>query len=220
MEENVLNTENTLAKSNDNCKTNCCSKLTFYFSIISLLGVIVLFILFFFGKKDDISTRVMDIKNKTVSVGYVNSDTIMENYLLVKNMKDSLKVKQDIAEKSLLAKQTAFKSSVLAYQNKMKANLLSIDEATKTEKILSQQQEDLYTLNDEMTSQLAAEELKINNMLQDSIINFLNRYNKKYQFDYILGFARGGGILYANDSLNITKEILDGLNREYKTEKK
>ncbi|MFH0867627.1 MAG: OmpH family outer membrane protein [Bacteroidota bacterium] len=227
MEENTLNpeknpTDNKGAGSHDDtCKTNCCSKLSFYFSILSLLGVIVLFILYFFVNKgeSDINNEVSKIQKKTVSIGFVNSDTIMENYILVKNMKDSLEAKQTAAEASFTAQQTAFENSVLDYQTKMKANTLSIDEATKKETLLTQQQEYLYQLNEELSTKLAEEEVKLNAMLQDSIMNFLKRYNEKYHFDYILGFAPGSGILYANDSLDITNDVLEGLNKDYKSEK-
>lgn len=227
MEENTLNTgsgttDNKIAgSSDDNCKTNCCGKLSFYFSILSLLGVIALFILYFFMNKgeNDINDEVSKIQKKTVSIGFVNSDTIMENYSLVKSMKDSLEAKQAAAEASFTAQQTAFENSVLDYQTKMKANLLSIDEATKTEALLTQQQEYLYTLNEELSTKLTEEEVKLNTMLQDSIMNFLKRYNLKYNFDYILGFAPGSGILYANDSLDITRDVLEGLNKDYKSEK-
>jgi outer membrane protein len=227
MEENILNTKNdptenkAAGTSEDKCKTNCCHKLSFYFSILSLLGVIVLFVLYFFVNKGEegINDEVSKIQKKTVSIGFVNSDSIMENYSLVKTMKDSLEAKQTAAEASYTAQQTAFEASVTDYQTKMQANSLSIEEAAKTEKLLTAQQEYLYKLNEELSTELADEEVKLNSMLQDSIMNFLHRYNKKYKFDYILGFAKGGGILYANDSLNITEDVLDGLNKEYTPEK-
>jgi outer membrane protein len=31
----------------------------------------------------------------------------------------------------------------------------------------------------------------------------------------VLSFTKGGGILYANDSLDITKNVVKGLNEEY-----
>jgi outer membrane protein len=219
MENNAI--ENKTEGAQDTCKCKCCHKLSFYFSLISLLGVMALFILYFFvgSNNNGINDKVSSIQKKDVSVGFVNSDTIMANYVLVKNMKDSLQAKQDAAEKNFTAQQTAFEASVTTYQTKMQANELSIAEATKTETTLTQQKEYLSQLYEELSTELANEELELNSMLQDSIMNFLHRYNKKYNFDYILGFAKGGGILYANDSLDITEDVLEGLNKEISTEK-
>ena len=40
----------------------------------------------------------------------------------------------------------------------------------------------------------------------------LKTLSSKIGYDYILSYSRGGQILLANDSLNITKEVLDLLN--------
>ena len=37
-------------------------------------------------------------------------------------------------------------------------------------------------------------------------------------YEFILGYQKGGGILLANDSLDITQQILEGLNKKYEAE--
>jgi outer membrane protein len=49
---------------------------------------------------------------------------------------------------------------------------------------------------------------------------YLKRYNRQYQFDYIMGYKAGGEILVSNDTLDITRSVLDGLNSEYHQRKK
>lgn len=214
---NIINNKNS-GSSEETCKTNCCSKISFYFSIVSLLGVITLFILYFFVNKGEMNNKVSKIQGKAVSVGFVNTDSILANYELVIMMRDSLEAKQTKAEAKYNAQESAFEASVLAYQKKVKANELSIAEATTTETQLTQQKEYLTQLYEELSTELTAAETEMYTASQDSIINFLKRYNKKYKFDYILGFAKGGGILLANDSLDITNDVLDGLNKEYQSE--
>ena len=143
----------------------------------------------------------------------------MKNYKLVKKVKIALEAKQKEAEDNFSIQQKTFETQVVEYQKKVKANSLSIEQAQNTEKNLSQKQESLLALKDELTQKLAEEEQSMNTMLQDSIINFLKRYNRKHNYDYILGFSKGSGILIANDSLELTKDVLDGLNKEYESEK-
>ena len=196
-----------------NCK--CC--LNLILNIIAIAGVIVLFILYFIGKSDSGSSKKKS-NNSSLYIGFVNSDSVMENYTLVKNVKDSLEAKQKKAETDFAAQQSIFEAMVTKYQKDLKANSLTIEQAQNTEKILTQKQENLLALKDELTQKLGEEELTMNIMLQDSIINFLKRYNSKHNYDYILGFSKGSGILIANDSLELTKDVLDGLNKEYKSE--
>jgi outer membrane protein len=57
--------------------------------------------------------------------------------------------------------------------------------------------------------------MDMNVALIDSVMNFLKRYNEKYKFDYILGFTKGGNILYANDTLDVTNDVIKELNAAY-----
>ena len=150
-----------------------------------------------------------------LSIGYINSDSLMKNYDFVKALKDSFEIKQKAAEANFSIQQKTFENEVLAYQSKVKANTLSIEQATATEKLLMQKQENLLKLKDELTQTLAEEEAKMSIMIQDTIISYIKRFNTEFNYDYILGFSQGGGILYANDSLDITKTILKGINKEY-----
>lgn len=206
-------------KEENRCEhRKCCHLPGLILNIISVIGVIILFILYFTDKNNSESS-VKKISNEGLKVGFVNSDSVMENYELVKNMKAALLKKQKAATENFTAQQSAFESQVLEYQKKVKANTISIEQAANTEKLLGQKQENLLALKEELTQNLADEEYKVNIMLQDSIINFLKRYNKNRNYDYILGYAKGGGILLAGDSLDLTKDVLYGLNKEYKEEK-
>lgn len=205
----------TQEKSCEHKKCRCC--LNLILNIISLTGVIVLLVLYFIGHTGSDSAKKS--KNSSLYIGFVNSDTVMANYSLVKNIKDSLVAKQTKAEADFTAQQSIFEALVTKYQKDLKANTLTIEQAQNTEKILTQKQESLLALKDELSQKLAEEELAMNTTLTDSIINYLKRYNRTHNYDYILGFSRGSGILVANDSLDLTKEVLDGLNKEYENDK-
>lgn len=221
MEEiNNTQTENTDKTRQCNTSNDCKCRLSLIMNLILFAGLVVLYILYFMDKKsEDINLSVLQKSNKTVSVGYVNSDSIMANYLLVEHMKDSLEIQTKKFEAQFNSAQNNFQAQVIEYQKKLKANALSIEQATATEKSLGQKQEALISMKDELTSKLAEQEFALNSVLQDSIMSCLKRYNKKYNFDYILGFSKGSGILYANDSLNITNEIIQELNKGYKSKK-
>ena len=60
----------------------------------------------------------------------------------------------------------------------------------------------------------------MNLRLLDTITNFLKRYNEIYKFDYILTYKMAGDILIANDTLDITNDVLKTLNKEYQERKK
>jgi len=207
-------------KKEESCqKKKCCHCMYHIFSIISLLGVIVLFILYFTGKSS-CSSSMMKSGNSAAVIAYVNSDTIMEHYDMVQELKSKIEAKEKLANDSFNMQQQNFEAEVTEYQKNMQANKLSIAQAQATEKYLGQKQQNLAALKEELTQKLTNDELKLNGELLDSITNFLKRYNRKHNFDYIFGVAKGSNVLYAGDSNDITKDVLKNINREYKENRK
>jgi outer membrane protein len=73
---------------------------------------------------------------------------------------------------------------------------------------------------DQYTQQVAEQEMNMNIRLVDSVTAFLKRFNRNYHFDYIMGFKTGGEILVSNDTMDITRTVLEELNKEYQQRKK
>ena len=198
-------------------KCKCCINLIL--NIIAMAGIIVLFILYFTGYSCSHSPGAKFNKT-TAPIGFVNSDSVMANYEFVKVIKVSLEAKQKEAEDNFSVQQKTFETQVAEYQKKIQANSITNDQAKNTERILAEKQQNLLDLKDQLTQTLSEEQYKMNIMLLDSITNFLKRYNQKYNYNYIFGYSKGSNLLFANDSLDLTKEVIKGLNKEYKSQKK
>jgi outer membrane protein len=77
------------------------------------------------------------------------------------------------------------------------------------------EQQKLYELREKYSAEIARQEYDLNLVLIDSLNNFLSRYNKTVNYDYILSYSRGGNILVANDSLDITNSVIKLINKEF-----
>jgi outer membrane protein len=216
MENETTNIPLEENKKEEKCECKkCCHCFYHILNIISVLGVIVLFVLYFTGRSS-CGSGLKKSGNSSTIVAYVNSDTIMEHYDLVQELKSKIEAKEKLANDSFNMQQQNFEAEVNEYQKNVQANKLSIAQAQATEKYLGQKQQNLAALKEELTQKLSNDELKMNGELIDSIMNFLKRYNRKHNYDYVFGFAKGSNILFANDSLDITKEVLKDINKEYK----
>ena len=51
---------------------------------------------------------------------------------------------------------------------------------------------------------------KFNKTLRDSVQSFLKEYNKDMHFDMIIS-KQGDNVLYANEKLDITREVVNGM---------
>ena len=67
-----------------------------------------------------------------------------------------------------------------------------------------------------MENELAQETQKYNEALRDSLMSFLDAYNKDKKFDLILT-KQGDNILYAAKRFDITSDVINGLNKGYKS---
>lgn len=186
--------------------------------LVALAGVIVLFVLHFTGsssKNNTMSGAVDKAKNGAISVAFVNNDSILNNYELVKKMRADLEAKGLRLEGEVAAKQKAFEKDAAYFQEQVKKKAISEQSAQEIYGQLQQNQQSIYQLRDRYAAELQQSEMDMNVALIDSVMNFLKRYNDKYKFDYILGFTKGGNILFANDTLDVTKDVIKELNSAY-----
>jgi outer membrane protein len=205
------NEQTALTKSNVN-------PLFLALNLVTLAGVIILFILYFTGSGSKINTSegALAKANKgAISVAFVNNDSILSHYELVKKMRADLEAKGKRLEGEVAAKQQAFEKDAAYFQEQVKKKAISDQSAQEIYGQLQQNQQQIYQLRDKYAAELQQSEMDMNVALIDSVMNFLKRYNDKYKFDYILGFTKGGNILYANDTLDVTNDVIKELNSAY-----
>jgi len=202
------------------CKPNSCMhKIHCVMNVLTFIGMIVLFILFFNQKKSDTTVASSKATNANYSIAFVNSDSIMSQYKQFGVYKTQLENAKMRMEEEMAAKAKKFQAEVEDYQKKVQSYAISSDQAQKTEAALMQKQQQLSDLKDNMSNKLMEMELTNQTILFDSILSALKSYNKDHNFDYILGYSKGSGILYANEKFDITAPIVEILNKNMEKEK-
>ena len=109
------------------------------------------------------------------------------------------------------------------YQDYLKngANLTLTQQQNK-EAELKQRAERMSTLEQELTAKIMERQMAENTKLLNAIFAFIREYNNEnQQFDIILRKTfNDSPTLYLNPAMDITDEIVNGLNEEYKNLKK
>lgn len=160
-----------------------------------------------------------DSANKAELIVYVNSDTLLNNYEYFKTVKAQFEEKSKKAQADLTAKGTAFQREVAAYQQN--AANLSADQRASTEERLARKQQELATYNQNAGNALANEEAQENEKLYNKVSDFLKDFAKTKGYKMVLTYSKANPtVLYADSSLDVTKEVVNGLNELYKKEKK
>ena len=152
-----------------------------------------------------------------MKIAYVEVDSIMTQYSFCKEYSLILQKKSNNARNTLNQKGQQLQTAAANFERKLQNNgFTSREEAARVQAAIQRQQQDLQELQNRLGSELDAETAKFNAALRDSLQNFLKVYNKDKKFDLILSKA-GDNILYAEKRHDITQDVINGLNKRYKS---
>lgn len=154
------------------------------------------------------------------SIFFVNSDTLLELYQFYNQKKGDLEAKGRKLEKEISGRTQTLQYDMQTAQEKAQAGGMTEQQMQEVGMRLRQKEEQLYAYKDEQLQKLSEEERKITSQLNDNISSYLKEYSKEIGADYVFGYTRGGGLLFASDSLDITKSVVQGLNERYQAKNK
>jgi outer membrane protein len=151
-----------------------------------------------------------------LKVAFVEVDSLMTQYDFAKDYSVTLQKKSNNARNTLTQKGNALQAAVNNFQQKLNNNgFQSREQAASVQNAIQRQQNDLQELQARLENELATETAKFNEALRDSLQNFLKDYNADKHFDLILSKA-GDNILLSSSKLDITQDVINGLNKRYK----
>ncbi|MDR1846942.1 MAG: OmpH family outer membrane protein [Bacteroidales bacterium] len=194
------------------------------FSVIVIVIVIALLLVVFFGrsseKKESATAQpVKTIQKGDLKIAYVNTDTIMVKYQYAKDLEAGLKTYQQQIENEVRAAANKLQRD---YEDYMKnGDKLTLTKQKEKEKELTERQQQLPALQQEMAAKLQERQYNDNKKLVDAIYAFIDEYNKTHDnFNLILRKEyMNSPVLYIDSGMDITNEIINGLNEEYKSVK-
>ena len=201
-------------------------RLPLILSIISLAGVIVMGIFYFTGKSGIISSAGQSEKDESIPwdissnpIAYINIDTVVNNYNLYNDLKIKFENKYKTSEAELASKEKAYKKEVEDYQYKVQRGLVTRSDAQQLEQQILNEQQNLLRLQEDLRMELAEEEQVMLRQVLNSITVYLEELQSEYKYQFVFGTTTiGGNVLYADKNLDITRQVVKGLNEKYKKE--
>lgn len=195
------------------------------FGIISTsllsVAIIVLYILHFTTlKKSDSNDTKSFSSVQSGNIVYINIDSLLNHYDMYFELRKQLTDKQKRMEAEFGSKSKSYEVRVADFQEKVQKGLVTRSRAQEMEQEIMIEQQNILKLRDQMTQELAEEEQVMNRQLMYEITEYLKEFNRDGRFQYIMSYAFGGNLLYVPDSLNITSDVLKGLNLNYEAKNK
>ena len=202
---------------------NKTSKILIAINAVLLLGLIGIYVLHFTSRgntKQNVDATAPLQKEGGLTIAYVDSDTLLAKYQYAIDLQKELEAYRDQQERYYQQQMTQFQTD---YQNYLKTgSTMTLTQQQAKEAELKQRAEKLSTLEQELLGKVTERQLNENTKLLNAIFAFIREYNAaNQQFDIIMRKTFvDSPTLYLNPGMDITQEIIDGLNEEYANLKK
>ena len=154
-------------------------------------------------------------ETKTVNIAYVELDSVQNQYQFFIDARTALEEKSKKFDAELNRLGENFQKAAANFQQKaQRGEFTSQAEGEAAQKKVLDQQANIERKQAQYAQELAKDQMDFNKALQDSVNHFIADYNKEHKYDMIISRA-GGNLLYANPAMNITADVVAGLNKRY-----
>ena len=150
---------------------------------------------------------------ENLKIRYIDEDSIMANYNLAKDINEAMLRRQNQFDAAQKQRGNEISKFGNAMQQKYQNNQYLTEEAfnadqAKLQKMQADAENYLASLQQSIQNELNQSQIQ----LLDSIDNFMKDYAKKKGFDMVL---RKSATLYIDEKYDVTKEVIEGLNKRY-----
>lgn len=190
-------------------------------SAIALILVAVLFYLHFNHQEEVKKIRAENDKQKRanagVTIAYFEMDSVENSLDYVKDAMEKFKVKEQQMNTQLNGLKNNYQRRIEEWNRKGQTMTQTESEAAQRE--YNQMNENYQTQKQKLEMELQDLQFKMAQEMNKTIEDYLKKYNKDKGYSYIMT-SQPGLIYYKDTAHNITRDLISGLNLEYKSKKK
>jgi outer membrane protein len=192
--------------------------LSLILNIVLLVAVVILYVLHFSTPRvQESKSSVSDTSSVDLKIAYINSDSVLKHYDYLKVNRDQLEAKTKKMDQDLRNRTVGLQNEINAYQRNVSG--MTLGQARAAEEDLGKKQQNLQLYQQSLQQQLMQDEAKLNKELYDRITGYLKEYGQEKGLHVVLKFDPTSDVLYGGAGLDITNDVIKGLNDAYKVEK-
>lgn len=144
---------------------------------------------------------------------YVDTTVLIQEYQEMKDVETDFTSRSEIVKRELDSVARAFQQEVQEYQEEM--NSLSQAQREERESALMQKQQQIQQQQQMRGGELRNESDAVMDSVVDKVKEYVQEYGEENGYTYIFGSNESANIMYAEDGLDLTDEILEQLNERY-----
>src|SRR5688500_7436740 len=187
--------------------------LSLILNVVLLVAVVILYVLHFSSREVQSTSSSSDTSNVNLKLAYINSDSVLKHYEYLKVNRGQLEAKTKKMDQDLRNRTVGLENEISAYQRNASSMTLGPERAAEED--LGKQQRNLQMYQQSLQQQLMQEEARLNKELYDRITGFLKDYGHEKGLQVVLKFDPTSDVLYGGTGLDITNDVVKGLNEAY-----
>lgn len=160
-------------------------------------------------------TETAEVTLPTGSIVYFDLERVLEEYDMANELRSEVETKVSAIQKDITRRQTNLENAVKDFNNKINKGLITSAVAADTQKKLQQQEASFQEFAQQKQNEIMEEQQVMMNRIMDALHTYLEEYNEEKAYAMIISNQAGIPVMVADASLNITSDIIAGLNAEY-----
>jgi outer membrane protein len=192
-------------------------------TILSILALVLIAVLFYLHfthveKLKKVTATAEKKTNGNFKIAYFDIDSLQEHYAYYKDVLSEIKKKENNMNVELNDMTSKYQKKIREWQEK--GNAMSQTEGEQAQREYNMMQQRYQERKSELEQALQKQQVDGMQELRKQVEIFLKDYNQSKGYAYILSYEPGFIIYYRDSAYNITRDLIDGLNAQYKDKEK
>lgn len=154
------------------------------------------------------------------SIVYFDLDRVLDAYDMANDKRSEVEAKVASIQKEVNRRQKNLENGIADFQNKINKGLMTSATAQAQQQKLAEQEQAFQQFAQQKQAEIMEEQQVMMNIIADAIKTYVEAYNQEKGFAMILTNQASVPVIVADPALDITGEIIAGLNKEYVKTKK
>lgn len=148
-----------------------------------------------------------------LKIAYVLTDSVISKFDFYKEKSEEITEKGRKFESELGSRARGFEQEVANFEQT--AGSMTINQQRAKQEELMRKERNLITYRDNLMQELSADESKLYSDVYDMVQEYMTEYAEEKDLELILSYTRGGAIWYSKKALDVTDDVIAGINKKY-----
>lgn len=147
------------------------------------------------------------------NIVFIRVDSLTSQYASLSEKTKALEARAMDADKGQNERVAAFQRDVQNYQRRANSGQMSPKDMGNEQERLAGREQALMQEADRLRQELQMEQMKLSAEFEENLMNVLEEIQAEFNYDYILSYGNGSGVLIVSDKNDITPEVAKRLNK-------